>query len=111
VYETYVLALGLACAAVIAVTRQSIVSRLLSLDPIQAKLAAGITDASAQGLSPAAVRSFWEVADGMLDKRGIRSPPARRNRMIHALRMCRERLSETEFEMARRMVRRVYVDI
>jgi hypothetical protein len=31
--------------------------------------------------------------------------------MIHALRMCRERLSETEFEMARRMVRRVYVDL
>ena len=110
-YETYLLALGLACATVIVVTRQSIVSRLLSLDPIQAKLAKGITDASAQGLSAAAVRTFWEVADGMLDKRGIRSPPARRKRIIHALRMCRERLSETEFEMVRRMVRRVYVDV
>jgi hypothetical protein len=111
VYQTYLLALGLACAAVIIVTRHTIHSRLLSLDPIQGKLARGIAEASAQGLTPPAVQRFWDYADGLLDRRGIRGLSARRSRMIHAMRMCRRRLSENEFEMARRMVRRVYVDL
>jgi len=110
-YETYLLALGVACAAVIVITRQSIVAQFLNLDPMQAKLAKSIADASAEGLTGPAVKSFWQSADGMLDKRGIRSLPARRNRMVHALLMCRKQLSDTEFEMARRMLRRIYVDV
>jgi hypothetical protein len=111
VYGTALLALVLACGAALILKREAIVSRFLSLDPIQARIAMRITEASAQGLTPPAVRSFWEATDGMLEKRGIRSARERRNRMIHALRVCRGRLSENEFEMARRMVRCVYVDL
>lgn len=104
-------AIGAGCAVAMVVPWKFVAARVLALDPIQEKLARGITEASAQGLTQPAIIGFWRAINELLDRRGIRGLPARRGRMIHALRMCRERLSANEFEGARRMLREIYVDI